>query len=254
MKFRKSFLVCALAVAGLGCGKKAEPANPGAPEASTADMLEELQQRQQADVRKLDARIASLEGDLEGLRSQIEARRREKAKLAKVAADSTVAQNAPPVVEEKQVPQEMTAEEKLAAYEAGGIQGVPPQISTQIINAAKAERGSAWETVVKIEKEATGYLLYDSFSRATTTMPQSVRDAMATAARRDSPNSWSQTGDKIRDETDAWNTVEAWKADVVPGLTRQQSLELISAVVAEHPHDWSRVVFDIGRKAKRLTR
>jgi len=251
MKYRVGWLVGVLAVVGTGCGKNGDAAKPVVSEAAGADQWEELQQRQQADVRNLSARIAHLEGDLAGLRSEIESRRREKARLV-TSADT--AQHVPATADDPPPPHEMTAEEKLAAYEAGGIQGVPAQISAQIINAAKAERATAWETVAHIEREATGYLLYDSFSRSTTAMPRGVRDAIATAARRESPNSWAQTGDKIRDETDAWNTVEAWKADVVPGLDRQQSLQLIAAVVAQHPNDWSRVVFDIGRRAKRVAR
>lgn len=151
------------------------------------------------------------------------------------------------------VPAKMTDEEKLAAYEAGGITGVPIVEAKEIIRKAKLA-GNAWRANYEIEAEGKGYAAVQEFSTKITQMPTAVRDEIVNHAKREHPGDWSRMGDEVTAQSDAWFQLEEWRKTNVPGLTRAQSATALSAAITRWPGNWKMALFTLNDEVKRLAK
>lgn len=147
----------------------------------------------------------------------------------------------------------MSDEDKLAAYEQSGIRGVPPSVGAEIIRKARSERSAFWINR-EIEDEANGYLAIDQFKRGGGAMPSAVRTAILAGAARAQPNDWSRQADELKDEAEAWTTLDGWKRSGVPGLNAQQSRTVLAEALGRYPNDWSMALFIVNDEAKKVTR
>lgn len=149
--------------------------------------------------------------------------------------------------------QEPTPEEILAEYRAGGISGIPANISSAIIDKASSKR-SAKSAVREIEREAKGYLDVAAYDKPGTRIPLPVRDSISADAKRKYPGNWSMTADEISKQTAAWGTLQEWYRNGVPGMDSRQSTTAIQRAIRDHPNDWSMIIVDINDDANRPAR
>lgn len=169
---------------------------------------------------------------------------RKKADLVKQLELATVAT---PSVE---IPRSLTQEEKLAAYESSGIDGVPYDVSRKIITTAKSENRGAFSAVYEIEQEAAGYKDVTNFQRTWSTIPASIRKAILEASMRKQPDDWSRQAESIKENTSAWNTLKDWKMNKVPGFNKKQSDSIIAEISAKYPNDFPMIIYCIGNYSK----
>lgn len=143
-----------------------------------------------------------------------------------------------------------TDEQKLAAYVAGGIVGVPSDVSRAIIRKAQLER-SAWSALYEIEQESKGYFASHEFGTKVTQMPTAVRDEILNSAKREHPSDWSRIADEVKEQSEAWTTMDEWKRVGAPGLTRAASAQAIAAAQQRYPNDWAMALFVLNDEVKR---
>ncbi len=149
--------------------------------------------------------------------------------------------------------QERTPEEILAEYRAGGIAGIPANISSAIIDKASNKR-SANSAVREIEREAKGYFYVMAYDKPGTRIPLIVRDSISAEAKRKYPGDWSMTADEISKQTAAWGTLQEWDRSGVPGMDSRQSTSAIQRAMRDHPNDWKMIITDINDDANRPAR
>lgn len=150
-------------------------------------------------------------------------------------------------------PREMTAEEKLAAYNAGGIEGIPSNISKEIITKANGER-HPFSAVSEIEAEANGYFAFQAFSNTTTVMPYAVKNGIVTLAQREHPGDWSRMADEVKEQADAWTTIDQWTRGVIPGLNKGQTNAALAVAAQRYPSDWHSRLYAISSEASKVAK
>ena len=220
---------------------------------------EAVRQKARADAAEKAAKMAKAEAlqaavDAQQLRVE-QAKANLEAALANVQEKSEAVDEARERAEEARlaVPAKMTDEEKLAAYEAGGISGVPIIEAKEIVRKAKLE-GNAWRANYEIESEGKGYATMQEFATKVTQMPTAVRDEIVNHAKREHPGDWSRIGEEVTEQSDAWFQLEEWRKTNVPGLTRAQSATAISAAITRWPGNWKMALFTLNDEVKRLAR
>lgn len=150
-------------------------------------------------------------------------------------------------------PVKTSDEEKLAAYEAGGITGVPIVEAQEIIRKAKLE-GSAWRINYEIEAEGKGYATVQEFATKITQMPTAVRDEIVNYAKRKHPGDWSRMGEEVTEQSEAWFQLDLWKRTTMPGLDRRTTTAAIDAAITRYPSNWKMALFVVNDEVKKLTR
>jgi hypothetical protein len=263
MKTKLLGVTVAAGLALVGCQKKDQ----------SADACAAALEAAKAEVAKLDALNGRLKEALHKERDQSallasqlevsEARVRDIASKANAVVESSKAlsQARATLTEVKAereraraaAPEQLTDEQKLAAYEAGGIAGVETQASRDIIKKAKLE-SSAWRAVFEIESEGKGWLAVHAFATTATTMPLSVRDGIVMVAKRKYPGEWSRMADEISEEAQAWTTLDEWSRTNVPGLNRADSARVLASAKGRYPDDWSMALFIVDDEVKNLSK
>lgn len=252
-----------LAIFGLllvGCGgNDAEEAAAKAREEARKARREAAREKARADTAERAAREAKAEALQAALEAQqlrvAQAQANVDAAIRNVEEKTAERDAAREQVETSRrfVPTEMTAEQKLAAYEAGGITGVPSVEAAEIIRKAKLE-GSAWRANYEIEAEGKGYAATQEFATKITQMPTAVRDAIVNNAKREHPGNWSRIGQEVTEQAEAWTTLDQWKRTTMPGLDRRTSGAAIDAAIARYPEDWKMALFVVNDEVKKLTK
>lgn len=243
-----------------GCSdKNAEEAASKAREDAREAKRDAIREKARADAAERAAREAKAEAlqaaiDAQALKvanaQAIVDRAMKKVEESRAAREAATAR-----VEElrQSVPAQMTDEEKLAAYEAGGITGVPPVEAREIIRKAKLE-GNAWRANYEIEAEGKGYATVQEFATKTTQMPTAVRDEIVNHAKREHPGDWSRIGDEVTSQSEAWTTLEEWRKTTVPGLERAASAAALSAAISRWPGNWKMALATVNDEVKRLAK
>ena len=259
----KTYLLAAVSAILIPCCNHKEVANAADAAATAAAQaeakrLDAVNARLKESLRKERERASLLESELSATRAQLDdlVTKANTMVLANKALDTARerladARDQQAAQAAAAVPEKMTDEQKLAADDSSGISGVETQAGREIIRKAKLE-GNAWRSVYEIESEAAGWLAVQAFSTTTTAMPHGVRDAIVVSAKREHPGDWSAMADEIREEAEAWTTLDEWKRTNVPGLNRAASNTVIAAAQARYPADWSMALFVIDSEAKKL--
>mgnify|MGYP000243974435 CR=1 FL=1 len=134
-------------------------------------------------------------------------------------------------------PKEMTDDEKLASYMTYGIEGIPKTISKPILDVAAQEK-YAFSAVYEIERQAKGYLEFESFKKTPTRLPLNIKNAMIDRAMRERPGNWASMADELKNQVTGWNVIQGWYSTGVPGLTKQQSMSAIQEAMQVYPDNW----------------
>jgi len=206
------------------------------------------------DARELRIYNESYEEQIAALNAMNEALRNLNSALeAKVAFNDSIRELPQPdthEVPEQKTWEVMSDEEKLAAYRASGIEGIAPAEAQKII--AKADLEPEFLRLSRLEREAAGYLGVDLFSRSVTAMPTKVRDEILASAKREHPGSWSRMADEINEQSAAWGTIDGWRKQGLPGLNRNETIQVLDSVLDRYPSDWKMAVFSVDSEAKKL--
>jgi multidrug efflux pump subunit AcrA (membrane-fusion protein) len=247
-------LMCAVAVCA--CDRRDDT------QAATAAIAEAREARREAAREKARAKQAENKAKAAEEQARLAAVDAARAKLAEAQARLDVAKQNLDVARATRdqeraaipaTPTRMTDEQKLAAYEAGGITGVPSVEAAEIIRKAKLE-GNAWRANYEIEAEGKGYAATQEFATKITQMPTAVRDAIVNHAKREHPGDWSRIGDEITEQAEAWTTLDLWKRTTMPGLDRRTSAAAIDAAITRYPGNWKMALFVVNDEVKKLTR
>jgi hypothetical protein len=148
---------------------------------------------------------------------------------------------------------QMTDNQKLAAYEAGGIVGVPAAEANEIIRKAKIQ-GSPWRINLEIESEGKGYAAVQDFAMRVAQMPTLIRDEIVNSSKREHAGDWSRISDEVTRQAEAWTTLEEWRKTTVPGLTRGEGAAALSAAINRWPGNWEMALRSVNDEVRKLAR
>jgi len=145
-------------------------------------------------------------------------------------------------------PQDQTSgakdELKVAHIAQNGVEGVPKEVTDEIVNRAKRNQ-NGFLVRATVESEVAAYRKVTAF-KTETALPAEVRDAIVSQALRKFPTSWVAAAGDIGTESDSWRTIQKWESEGAPGMGKQKTLDVIKAAKARYPQHWSMLVHAVG--------
>jgi hypothetical protein len=202
----------------------------------------ELRKQHRAELRELTERIAGLEAGKQELETEPMAPPPEELSAEEPAVVETV-----PDEEEDSL--EARNRRKIGTYQQKGLTGVPAEISAEIVRRARRETRS-WAALDEIEAQSEGYRTVQAFATADTGMLRGERDELLFAVKREHPNDWAAMAKEIDAQTDAWKTLEEWKAKGVPGLRPWEGDAVLRDVAERFPYDWSAALAAVAEESR----
>jgi hypothetical protein len=207
----------------------------------------EVKKQHRAELKELNARIASLEA-------------------GKEEAGDPFAIEPPPLPPEELAPEPPSAvaaepdeeedsldardRRKIGTYQQKGLAGVPPEISAEIVRRARRDTRN-WAALDEIDAQSEGYRTVQAFAVTDTKMLREERDELVFAVKRQFPNDWASMAREIHAQTDAWKVLEEWKVTGVPGLRPWESIAVLEAAANRYPFDWKAAIADVAEQSQK---
>jgi len=140
-----------------------------------------------------------------------------------------------------------TDEETLAAYQAGGIQGVPHDVSKAIIDRAVARwPGDAGLANSTISHMASAWMmLQDLKMRPLRSIPPGVRDQIVADAELKNGNDYEDIVREVNEQAGAYEAVERLSLTGRPGESIAQTRERIEKAKARWGTNWKMVASNL---------
>lgn len=175
-----------------------------------------------------------------------------KAAVPKITPPTAPAQNASPQggAPAKQASEPLTAEQTIATYKSNGIPGIPRHISDKILaDAAKTE--SYDDQLNIITQQTAAWRHINTFSESDGPIPEHMRRMLLERLYSKHGDSWINMVPELDEQIAASAKVDQLRANGIPGLSEDESQELIISAMVKYGPDYKAIVAFAEQAAKK---